>query len=183
MVRHSKKNRKGGDKLDDIQVQVDSIQQQLNDLKGSRSSSMVEESMSEPMPMPGPMSEEPMPMPGPMSEEPMPMPMPEPIVESVKVDKTWVSDKDKKFKDGAGGRVSLSFNRIMTLIDDYIKKKGDTKKEGTEWSIIKQKLVDANSVDEVQDVINKYKITFASNYVAGTRRRKRHGKKRTHRRR
>ena len=172
MVRHSKKNRKGGVKLDDIQVQVDSIQQQLNDLKGSRSSSMVEESMSEPMPMPGP-----------MSEEPMPMPMPEPIVESVKVDKTWVSDKDKKFKDGAGGRVSLSFNRIMTLIDDYIKKKGDTKKEGTEWSIIKQKLVDANSVDEVQDVINKYKITFASNYVAGTRRRKRHGKKRTHRRR
>jgi hypothetical protein len=170
MVRHSKKNRKGGDKLDDIQVQVDSIQQQLNDLKGSRSSSMAEESMSEPMPMSEPMSEE-------------PMPMPEPIVESVKVDKTWVADKDKKFKDGAGGRVSLSFNRIMTLIDDYIKKKGDTKKEGTEWSIIKQKLVDANSVDEVQDVINKYKITFASNYVAGTRRRKRHGKKRTHRRR
>jgi hypothetical protein len=168
MVRHSKKNRKGGDKLDDIQVQVDSIQQQLNDLKGSRSSSMAEESMPEPMPEP-------------MSEEPMPMP--EPIVESVKVDKTWVSDKDKKFKDGAGGRVSLAFGRIMTLIDDYIKKKGDTKKEGTEWSIIKQKLVDANSVDEVQDVINKYKITFASNYVAGTRRRKRHGKKRTHRRR
>jgi len=30
MVRHSKKNRRGGDKIDDIQSQVDSIQQQLN---------------------------------------------------------------------------------------------------------------------------------------------------------
>jgi hypothetical protein len=109
----------------------------------------------------------------------------EPMVEekSVKVDKTWVSDKDKKFKDGAGGRVSLAFGRIMTLIDEYIKKKGDTVKEGASWSTIKQKLVDANTVDEVQDVINKYKVSFASNYVAGTRRRKSRGKKRTQKRR
>ena len=164
MVSRSKKNKRGGEKLDDIQSQLNEIQTQLNDMKSSSSSTMPE-----------PMSE-------PMSES-MPEPMPEPMSEPVKVDKTWVDDKNKKFRDGDGGRVSLSFNRIMTLIDDYIKKKGDTKKEGTEWSIIKQKLVDANSVDEVQDVINKYKITFASNYVAGTRRRKRHGKKRTHRRR
>jgi hypothetical protein len=166
MVRHSKKNRKGGDKLDDIQVQVDSIQQQLNDLKGSRSSSMAEESMPEPMSMSEPVSEE-------------PVSMPEPIVESVKVDKTWVSDKDKKFRDGAGGRVALAFGRIMSHLDANIKK-GDTKKD---WSTIKEKLTDANSVGEVQDVIDKYKVSFASNYVAGTRRRKRHGKKRTHRRR
>ena len=151
MVRYSKKNRRGGDKLDDIQVQVDNIQQQLNELKnGSSSEESVTESKSEPM------------------EE-----------ESVKVDKTWVEDKTKKFRDGAGGRVSLSFNRIMTLLDNNIKK-GDTKKD---WSIIKEKLTDANSVGEVQDVIDEYKVSFTSNYVAGTRRRKRHGKKRTHRRR
>ena len=157
MVRHSKKNRRGGDKIDDIQSQVDSLQQQLNELKSSSSSSMGE-SMEEPMVE--------------SMEEPM-------VEESVKIDKTWVDDKTKKFKDGDGGRVSLSFNRIMTLLDANIKK-GDTKKE---WSSIKEKLTDANSVDEVQDVIDEYKISFSSNYIAGTRRRKRHGKKRTHRRR
>lgn len=170
MGRYSKKNRKGGDKLDDIQVQVDSIQQQLNELKSSSSSSMsmTEESMPMPMPMPEPMVEEPMSMPEPMVEE-----------KTVKVDKNWVNDKDKKFRDGAGGRVSLAFGRIMTLIDGSIKK-GDTKKE---WSTIKEKLTDANTVDEVQDVIDKYKVVFASNYVAGTRRRKSRGKKRTQKRR
>ena len=160
MVRHSKKNRRGGDKIDDIQSQVDSLQQQLNELKSSSSSSMGE-SMEEPMVE--------------SMEEPM-------VEESVKIDKTWVDDKNKKFRDGDGGRVSLSFYRIMTLLDSIVKK-GDTKKEGTEWSIIKQKLVDANSVDEVQDVIDNAKLSFSSNYIAGTRRRKRYSKKRTHRRR
>ena len=157
MVRHSKKNRRGGDKIDDIQSQVDSLQQQLNELKSSSSSSMGE-SMEEPMVE--------------SMEEPM-------VEESVKIDKTWVDDKTKKFRDGAGGRVSLSFNRIMTLLDANVKK-GDTKKD---WSTIKEKLTDADSVDGVQDVIDDYKISFSSNYIAGTRRRKRHGKKRTHRRR
>ena len=158
MVRHSKKNRRGGDKIEDIQSQVDSLQQQLNELKNSSSSSMGEESMGESM------------------EEPMEEPM---VEESVKVDKTWVDDKNKKFRDGDGGRVSLSFNRIMTLLDASVKK-GDTKKD---WSTIKEKLTDANSVDGVQDVIDDYKISFSSNYIAGTKRRKRYGKKRTHRRR
>ena len=157
MVRHSKKNRRGGDKIDDIQSQVDSLQQQLNELKSSSSSSMGE-SMEEPMVE--------------SMEEPM-------VEESVKIDKTWVDDKTKKFKDGDGGRVSLSFNRIMTLLDANVKK-GDTKKD---WSTIKEKLTDANSVDGVQDVIDDYKISFSSNYIAGTKRRKRYGKKRTHRRR
>ena len=157
MVRHSKKNRRGGDKIDDIQSQVDSLQQQLNELKSSSSSSMGE-SMEEPMVE--------------SMEEPM-------VEESVKIDKTWVDDKTKKFKDGDGGRVSLSYNRIMTLLDANVKK-GDTKKD---WSTIKEKLTDADSVDGVQDVIDDYKISFSSNYIAGTRRRKRHGKKRTHRRR
>jgi hypothetical protein len=162
MVRRSKKNRRGGDKIDDIQSQLDDIQSQLNGMKSSSSSSMGEESMPESMP------------------ESMTESMPEPMVEeSVKVDKTWVDDKNKKFKDGDGGRVSLSFNRIMTLLDSNIKK-GDSKKD---WSTIKEKLSDANSLDEVQDVIDNSKLSFSSNYIAGTRRRKRHGKKRTHRRR
>ena len=155
MFRRSKKNRRGGEKLDDIQSQLNDLQSQLNDLKSSSSpsSSMTEETVVESMP--------------------------EPMIESVKVDKTWVSDKDKKFRDGDGGRVSLSFSRIMTHLDSNIKK-GDSTKD---WTTIKQKLIDANSLDEVQDVIDKYKMSFASNYIAGTRRRKRHGKKRTHRRR
>ena len=157
MVRHSRRSRRGGDKLDDIQSQLDSIQQQVNELKGSSSSMSETESMPETESLPE------------VKEE-----------ETVKVDKSsWVDDKTKKFRDGAGGRVSLSFNRIMTHLDNNIKK-GDTKKD---WSTIKEKIVDANSVDEVQDVIDKYKIFFASNYVAGTRKRKRQGKKRTHRRR
>ena len=162
MVRRSKKNRRGGDKIDDIQSQLDDIQSQLNGMKSSSSSSMSEDSMSESM------------------TESMPESMPEPMVEeSVKVDKTWVDDKNKKFRDGDGGRVSLSFNRIMTLLDASVKK-GDTKKD---WSTIKEKLTDADSVDGVQDVIDDYKISFSSNYIAGTKRRKRYGKKRTHRRR
>ena len=163
MVGRSKKNKRGGEKLDDIQSQLIEIQTQLNDMKSSTSSSMSES-----------MSEESTP------EEFILESTPEPMVEeSVKVDKTWVDDKNKKFRDGDGGRVSLSFNRIMTLLDNNIKK-GDTKKD---WSSIKEKLTDANSVDGVQDVIDNSKLSFSSNYIAGTRRRKRHGKKRTHRRR
>jgi hypothetical protein len=156
MGRHSRRSRRGGDKIDDIQSQLDSIQQQVNELKGSSSSMSETESMPETESLPE------------VKEE-----------ETVKVDKTWVDDKNKKFRDGDGGRVSLSFSRMMTLLDSNIKK-GDTTKE---WSSIKEKLSDANSLDEVQDVIDNYKMSFASNYIAGTRRRKRHGKKRTHRRR
>ena len=167
MVRLSKKNKRGGGNLDEIQSQLDNIQSQLNGMKSSSSLSISEESISE----------ESIPE---SKEESIPESIPESKEEeSVKVNKTWVDDKNKKFRDGNGGRVSLSFSRIMTLLDNNIKK-GDNKKD---WSSIKEKLSDANSVDGVQDVIDEYKITFASNYVAGTRRRKRHGKKRTQRRR
>ena len=44
--------------------------------------------------------------------------------------------------------------------------------------MIKEKLNNANTRDEVQDIIKEYKINFSSNYVAGTkRRRKNKGKK------
>ena len=167
MVRLSKKNKRGGEKLDDIQTQLNEIQNQLNDMKSSSSSSMSEESIPESKKEEESVKEEESKEEESKEEEPK------------KVDKTWVDDKNKKFRDGNGGRVSLSFSRIITLLDSNIKK-GDNKKD---WSSIKKKLIDANSVDGVQDVIDEYKINFASNYVAGTRRRKRQGKKRTQRRR
>ena len=52
MGRHSRRSRRGGDKIDDIQSQLDSIQQQVNELKSSSSSSMTEESVVESMPEP-----------------------------------------------------------------------------------------------------------------------------------
>lgn len=152
MVRHSRRHRRGGDKLDDIQQQLDSIQQEVNQLKNNSSTSASEETIMD------------------TSSD----------VEQVKnvMPKPWVDDKNKKFKDGAGGRVTLSFSRLMSLIDNNINK-GNTKKD---WRTIKSELLEADSVDNVQNIINKYSISFANNYVAGTRRRKRHSRRKTHRR-
>lgn len=157
MVRHSRRSRKGGDKIDDIQSHLDDIQKLVNELKNTKSDEIVEEMVEE--------------KPAEVEE----------IVEESKpeVDKYWVADKSIKFSDGVGGRVKLSFDRIMTHLNTNIKK-GDTNKE---WETIKTKMIDANSEDEVKDVIKEYKLDFYSNYVAGTRRRKRHGKKRTSKRR
>jgi hypothetical protein len=157
MVRH-RKIKRGGDKIVDIQSQLDSIQQQVNELKGSKTTEMEET----------------------IVEEPVKDNFEEPVDDIVKeeVVKSWVDDKNKKFRDGAGGRVSLSFSRIMTLLDNNINKGNDKK----DWATIKQELKDANSVDEVQDVIDKFKISFSSNMVAGTRKKRRGGKRRTRRR-
>jgi predicted transcriptional regulator len=103
IVRHSKKHIR----LEDIQKQLDSLQQEVNQLKGFTSESITEESIM---------------------ETPSIM---EPVKEVIT--KSWFDDKNKKFRDGAGGRVSLSFNKIMTLLDN-------------------------NSVEEVQDVIDNIKI-------------------------
>jgi len=144
MTRHSRK--RGGGKIEDIQTQLDSIQEQINEMKNFGSSS-TSSSTTEIM---------------------------EPVLKTKPVMKTWVLDKTYKFNDGNSGRVTLAFGRIITLLDNNIKK-GDTKKD---WMIIKEKLNNANSRDEVQDIIKEYKINFSSNYVAGTkRRRKNKGKK------
>lgn len=149
----SRRNKRGGDKIEDLQSQLDSIQSQVNELKNSSTGSEpVSESFS--------------------SMETISEP------DSSMV-KTWVDDKNLKFKDGDNGRVNLSFNRIMTLLDNNIKK-GDT---GKDWATIKSKLNDAKSVDGVQDVIKQYQISFSSNYIAGTRRKRRNNKKRTSRKR
>ena len=149
MPRYSRK-RRGGGQIEDIQTQLDNIQQQVNEIKNSSSISTTE------------------------IIESLPEVMSAPISKSKPVMKTWVLDKTDKFNDGNSGRVTLAFGRIITLLDNNIKK-GDTKKE---WAIIKEKLNNANSRDEVQDIIKEYKMNFSSNLVAGTkRRRKNKGKK------
>jgi hypothetical protein len=151
-MSYSKKNKRGGDKLDDIQTQLNTIQDQVNELKNSKSEPVVE-------------------------------PVVETMVETVSekpISKPWVTDKEIKFKDGEGGRVSLAFSRVMSHIDNNIKKGSTTK----DWTTIKEKLNGANSESEVQDVINEYKVKFASNYVLGgkTKRKGKRSKRRTHRR-
>ena len=149
----SRRNKRGGDKIEDLQCQLDSIQSQVNELKNSSTGSEpVSESFSSMETISEPESS---------------------------IVKTWVDDKNLKFKDGINGRVNLSFNRIMTLLDNLIKT-GDT---GKDWITIKSKLNDATSVDGVQDVIKQYQLRFASNYIAGTRRKRRNNKKRTSRKR
>ena len=160
MVRYSRRNRRGGDKFYDILSDLDNIKRQINELRESKSTTTIEESVDE----------------EPIIEKEESIEKEEPIEE--KIVKSWVDDKNKKFKDGAGGRVTLSFSRIITLLDNNINKGNDKK----DWSAIKKELNDAKSVDEVQDIINKYKISFSSNFVAGTRKKRRGGKRRTHRR-
>lgn len=171
MARHSRRNRRGGDKIDDILSRLDGIKDEIRGLKGSESTTTVEESIMEEAKMP-----EMMPEYDTALEEPQ---MSEPVVET-KVVKSWVDDKNTKFRDGSGGRVSLAFGRIMTLLDNNINKGNDKK----DWASIKRDLNNANSVEEVQDVINRYTLSFTSNLVAGTRKRrsKKGGKRRTHRR-
>ena len=170
MVRHSRKNKRGGDKIDDILVRIDNIKEEIRGLKGLPQSVTVE-----PTVMPEMMSEI-MPEIMPSLEQSS---MSKPVMEAPIV-KSWVDDKNKKFRDGAGGRVSLSFSRIMALLDNNINK-GDVKKD---WASIKRDLNNANSVEEVQNIIDRYMISFSANYVAGTRRRKNRkgGKRITHRR-
>jgi len=156
MVRHSKKNKRGGDKLDDIQTQLNTIQEQVNELKNTNTMS-VSESVVEPVVET-------------MSE----------VISEKPISKPWVTNKEIKFKDGDSGRVSLAFSRVMSHIDNNIKKGSTTK----DWTTIKEKLIGANSESEVQDVINQYKVKFASNYVLGgkTKRKGKRSKRRTHRR-
>jgi hypothetical protein len=89
------------------------------------------------------------------------------------IPKPWQEDKNLKFKDGQNGRVTLSFPRIMLLLSN-IDTKTNTNKP---WMEIKMKLLDATSTQEVQNIINQYKIRFSANSIGGTRK-KRHGGKR-----
>lgn len=167
MVRQSRKKMKGGDKIEDIQSQLDDIQKQVNELKTKPVSEEMPQYAEE-----MPQSAEEMPQ----SAEDMPQSAEE-MPEEVKpeIGKPWTTDNSIKFDNGVGGRVKLSFDRIMTLLDNNIKK-GNNKKN---WGFIKNKMLDANSEEEVQDIINNHTLDFGSNYVAGTRRKRKHNKKRT----
>ncbi len=188
MPRSSRKNMKGGDKIDDIVFRLDSIKEEIRGLKGLDSTVRLEESiLAAPPVMPSQVMSEQL-----MSSQVMPsqvMPsqvMPEQVMSSQVMPqmpgstmlKPWVDDKNMKFRDGAGGRVGLAFNRIILLIDNNINR-GNVNKD---WASIKRDLIAANSVGEVQNVIDNNKISFSSNYVAGTRRIKKGGKRRTRRR-
>jgi hypothetical protein len=162
MVFSSRKNKKGGDKIEDIQFQLNRLQSEVDELKKTGSVS-DKESVSDKDVVSDTDAFS-------LENDAVSEPEPEMV-------KSWVDDKTIKFKDGKNGRVTLSFNRIMTLLDNNIKK-SDT---GKDWSTIKEKLSDAKSTDGVQDVINQYEVSFSSNYVAGTRRKRRHNKKRTSR--
>jgi cell division protein FtsL len=156
MPRNSRRSRKGGENLDDIQTQLNNIQQEVNELKSRSSSSMPSLSMpSDSMPSDS------------MQEESMP------------VDKSWQDNKDIKFADGNRGRVTLSFPRIMMLLDKNIKTGNTTKN----WSSIKDQLLDATSTDEVKNIIKTSGMNFSGNSVSGgTRRKIRGGRKRTQKR-
>jgi hypothetical protein len=209
MTRYTKKNQRGGDKLQDIQTQLNTIQEELNELKNSEPifapvaepvseplvepvSELVSESVIEPVselvvsePVVDAASE-------PVISEPIPEPEPEPVVDIVSepiskpiskkpISKPWVTNKEIKFKDGEGGRVLLAFSRVISHIDNNIKKGSTTK----DWKTIKEKLMVANSENEVQDIINEYKVKFASNYVLGgkTKKKGKRNKRKTHKRR
>lgn len=88
--------------------------------------------------------------------------------------KPWQDDKNTKFNDGTGGRVSLSFPRIMMLIQSNITK-GNTSKN---WSSIKEQLLDATSIGQVKSVISQNKLNFSANSVYGGTRKKRKGGRR-----
>jgi hypothetical protein len=183
MVRYTK-NKRGGDKLQDIQSQLNTIQEQVNELKNAKSETVFE---SVSMPTSEPVFE-PMPMPMPISE-PVFQPVFEPVsvfetaskvISKKPISKPWVTNKEIKFKDGDNGRVLLAFSRVISHIDNNIKKGSVTK----DWATIKEKLNNASSENEVQDIINQYKVKFASNYVLGgkTKRKGRRNKRKTHKR-
>jgi hypothetical protein len=46
------------------------------------------------------------------------------------------------------------------------------------WGEIVEMLNTATSVDQVQNIINEYKLSFSSNSIGGTRKKRRGGKRR-----
>ena len=219
MVRYTKKNKRGGNKLQDIQIKLNGIQEELNELKISElepifapvsepvidtiSEPVIETVASEPVietvasePVIETVASEPVTSELVVSEPVVSEPLPEPVIETVAsepapepiskpiskkpISKPWVTNKEIKFKDGEGGRVLLAFSRVISHIDNNIKKGSTTK----DWKTIKEKLMDANSENEVQDIINQYKVKFASNYVLGgkTKKKGRRNKRKTHKR-
>jgi len=157
-MRHSRNRKVGGGDIDEeiktIEIKLNEIQGSVNKLKEkyNTTSSITEEPV--------------------IKEEETVIKEEGPIQETIP--KPWQEDKNIKFKDGQGGRVTLSFPRIMLLLSN-IDTKTNTNKP---WMEIKMKLLDATSTQEVQNVINQYKIRFSANSIGGTRKKRRGGKRR-----
>jgi hypothetical protein len=101
---------------------------------------------------------------GPIMQPEGPIMQPEgPVKEEVQ--KPWQNNKDMKFSDGANGRVTLSFPRLIMLLDNNIKQNNTNKP----WTEIKTKLLDATSIEEVKKIIKDYSIRFSANSVGGTK--------------
>jgi fumarylacetoacetate (FAA) hydrolase family protein len=166
---------KGGDSnLTKIENDLINIQQNVNDalqlVKSEQSaSSSSSDFMSDYNNEPSlPTEEEPSPDETSMTQSSMSEPKP------------WQDDKNTKFSDGTGGRVKLSFPRILTLIQNNINK-GNTSKN---WTSIKEQLLDATSISAVNSVIKSNALNFTSNTVyGGTRKRRRGGKRKSSKRR
>ena len=157
-MRHTRNRKVGGGDIDEeiktIEIKLNEIQGSVNKLKEkyNTTSSITEEPV--------------------IKEEETVIKEEGPIQETIP--KPWQEDKNIKFKDGQGGRVTLSFPRIMLLLSN-IDTKTNTNKP---WMEIKMKLLDATSTQEVQNVINQYKIRFSANSIGGTRKKRRGGKRR-----
>ena len=138
MVRRSRKNKRGGAKIDDIQAQLDNIQAEINEL---RNANVVEEQVIQEQ----------------VIEEPS---FKEATIQEEVVSRPWQTDKTIKFK-GASNTVGLSFDRIITLLDTNIKKNNPLK----EWSTIKDKLKNAKSEDDIKTIIKDINVAKAAPYA------------------
>ena len=164
MPRNSRRSKKGGDKLDDLQTQLNNIQQEVNELKNSGSSKPessddfygLESSMSKPQENTSSSTTSSSDFMSDYANEPS-------VTETSSVPKPWQDNKDLKFADGNRGRVTLSFPRIIMLLDKNIKTGNTTKN----WSSIKDQLLAATSTDDVKNIIKTSGMNFSGNSVSG----------------
>jgi len=157
-MRHTRNRKVGGG---DIDEEIKTIEIKLNEIQG------IVNKLKEKYNTTSSITEEPV-----IKEEETVIKEEGPIQETIP--KPWQEDKNIKFKDGQGGRVTLSFPRIILLLSNNVEQKNTNKP----WTEIKMKLLDATTTQEVQNVINQYKIRFSANSIGGTRKKRRGGKRR-----
>jgi hypothetical protein len=127
------------DKLNDVSQRVQKLEEGINEFKSAFKDVGVVE------------------------KETISTPMPTPDV------KEWVTNKEIKFKDKYDSRVTLSFDRIMKLLNEKIRKRDTTKS----WGLIQSNLNGANSIDKVNKVIQDNELKFYNNLIMGGRRTRR----------
>jgi hypothetical protein len=156
--------------LQSLTEEVKTIKDNLKSSGTENMSPMAAESMS-PMAAESmsPMAAESM---SPMTTESMSPALP-PMAEGLTSNNALQTNKNKKYYDGLRGRVSLSLPRIIMLIKNNI-----GKNQNKNWSEIVEKLNNATTEDQVQNIINTDKLSFSANSIGGTRKKRRGGKRR-----